>query len=48
MKIDHAFGENTIAIFLAGIPKVFGALNVAIYYWDVCHKELLRFGGRNQ
>lgn len=35
-------GNNAIPTLMEGIPKLFSEINIALYFWFVCYRELLR------
>jgi hypothetical protein len=35
-------GFDTIASLLEGVPKLFSEINIALYFWYVCYREVLR------
>lgn len=35
-------GDDTIASLLEGIPKLFSEINITLYFWCVCYREVLR------
>lgn len=36
-------GDETIAILLEGIPKLFSEINIVLYFWYVCYQEVTGF-----
>jgi hypothetical protein len=35
-------GFDAIASLLEGVPKLFSEINIALYFWYVCYREVLR------
>lgn len=41
VAIDSLRLHNDVFYLLEGLPKIFSAVNLAVYFWYVCHKELV-------
>jgi hypothetical protein len=37
----HLSGDGTPSL-LEGVPKLFSALNIALYFWFVCYEEVIK------
>lgn len=35
-------GSSSLPILMEGIPKLFSEINIALYFWLVCHREVIK------
>lgn len=40
--------NDIFAGLLEGLPKIFSAVNLAVYFWYICHQELIKRGNFNE